>query len=518
MEERYDVVVIGGGLAGASTALLILREVPDARVLVVEREERFGRRVGEATVEVSGFFLAHVLRLHDELSRDHLPKHGLRFWFTDDRPRSLAEMTEVGTTLVPSLPSFQLDRAVLDESVLSHAASAGARVERAARVTDVELARPESLLTIADAAGERTVRASWVVDASGRRAVLARRLGLREPLAQHPTTAVWARWDGVADMDGPTGPAATLPPVAASRRLCTNHVMGYGWWCWLIPLADGTTSIGVVLDERHAALPEGGSALERYERFVRAQDGLRELVEGARPRGGDVHLRRRLAYRSKRHAGDGWALVGDASEFLDPFYSPGLDHLSISAYATARLIVRHLRGELAGEEGLRAVREHDTRFTRSYERAYRALYEDKYEIFGDAELVAAAFHLDTSMYYLGVVHPIYRDERALALPVLCLDDWRARLALRVMRFQRRRLVALARRRRARGLYGRRNVGERILSGNFGDASLAFTRAHRRGLRLWLRAELITALSGLRRRRTVPRLAGPPLESAVVEPE
>ncbi|MGZ5519314.1 MAG: tryptophan 7-halogenase, partial [Limisphaerales bacterium] len=61
--HRYDVAVIGGALAGASAALLLLREKPNLRILVMEKSEAFGRRVGEATVEVSGYFLTKVLGL-----------------------------------------------------------------------------------------------------------------------------------------------------------------------------------------------------------------------------------------------------------------------------------------------------------------------------------------------------------------------------------------------------------------------------------------------------------------------
>ncbi len=57
-EKEYDVVIAGGSLAGAASAILLLREHPSLRVLVIEKSERFTRRVGEATVEVSAFFSA----------------------------------------------------------------------------------------------------------------------------------------------------------------------------------------------------------------------------------------------------------------------------------------------------------------------------------------------------------------------------------------------------------------------------------------------------------------------------
>ena len=73
-EFHYDVVVVGGALAGAATALLLLRERPQLKVLIIEKSSSFGRRVGEATVEVSGYFLSRVLGLNQYLNESHLIK------------------------------------------------------------------------------------------------------------------------------------------------------------------------------------------------------------------------------------------------------------------------------------------------------------------------------------------------------------------------------------------------------------------------------------------------------------
>jgi 2-polyprenyl-6-methoxyphenol hydroxylase-like FAD-dependent oxidoreductase len=81
----YDVVIVGGALSGASTALLLLRRNPRLRVLILERDPAFKRRVGESTVEVSSFFLTRVLDLTEHLLEKHLVKQGLRFWFKNDR-------------------------------------------------------------------------------------------------------------------------------------------------------------------------------------------------------------------------------------------------------------------------------------------------------------------------------------------------------------------------------------------------------------------------------------------------
>ena len=389
---HYDVAVVGGALAGAATALLLRRFAPQARVLVVERQEAFDRKVGEATVEVSAFFLDRVLGLGDHLASEQLPKHGLRFWFTDGPGRDLATMTEVGSRRTPRLPSFQLDRQRLDEEVLARAVAAGCDLARPAKVTAVEAGWPESRLRWQDAAGEeRAATARWVVDASGRGCFLARRLGLLETVGEHPTAALWGRWRGVADMDGPAvlGPdpaAPRLPPVAPLRRNATNHFCGYGWWCWVIPLAGGDTSVGLVHDREIFPLPGEGSLAERYRAHVTGQPGLAELLAGAEMVDGDFLAYRHLPYRSTRYAGRGWALVGDAAGFMDPYYSPGLDHLSMSAWATARLVADELAGRLDGPALDRRLAEHDRRFLRSYRRWLDALYLGKYELMGDAEM------------------------------------------------------------------------------------------------------------------------------------
>src|SRR5512141_102275 len=139
MDADYDVVITGGAVAGASTAILLRRRVPQARVLVVEKSDRFDWKVGESTVEVSAYFLTRVLKQYDHLSREQLPKQAFRYWFSNSDVGSLREASEVGPTQLARTPSFQLDRAKLDEHLLSVAAQEGSEVWRPARVTAFEL-------------------------------------------------------------------------------------------------------------------------------------------------------------------------------------------------------------------------------------------------------------------------------------------------------------------------------------------------------------------------------------------
>src|SRR4249919_880679 len=138
-EHTRDVVVVGGAVAGASTAILLKRGNPSLRVLVVEKSERFDWKVGESTVEISAYFLTRVLKQYDHLSREQLPKQAFRYWFVNDDVTCLREASEVGPTQLARTPSFQLDRSKLDEHLLKVAAEEGSEVWRPARVTGFDL-------------------------------------------------------------------------------------------------------------------------------------------------------------------------------------------------------------------------------------------------------------------------------------------------------------------------------------------------------------------------------------------
>src|SRR6476661_2179653 len=84
-EARFDVVVLGGAVAGASAALLLRRDLPRLSVLVVEKATAFDAKVGEATTEMSGMFLTRRLAQWQHLELEHLPKEGLRYWFGNDK-------------------------------------------------------------------------------------------------------------------------------------------------------------------------------------------------------------------------------------------------------------------------------------------------------------------------------------------------------------------------------------------------------------------------------------------------
>ena len=462
----YDVVIIGGSLSGAATATLLLRECPDLRVLVVERAPAFTRRVGEATVEISGFFLGRVLGLSKHLNDSHLVKQGMRFWFANNETQSLADSSEIGPKYHVRLPSWQLDRAVVDEEVLRLAVKTGAEVRRPAQITRVHLNEGgEQSVELKSGDATETIRCRWVVDASGVAAVIARQEGWLQQNTAHPTAACWARWKGVKDWDG-CELAQRFPEWAGrclgSRNTATNHIVGDGWWSWWIPLKGGDVSVGVVLDQRLARFPEGNEKLgERLREFLLQHPVSRELLADAEWIEGDVHWRKNLAYVSRIFAGDGWALVGDAAAFLDPLYSPGMDWISFTATATVALIAAQLRGEPVAP----LIERHNLHFSQSYRRWFEAIYKDKYEYLGEYDLMRLAFRMDLGLYYLGIVsQPFKYGAKSLSMPPFALKV--STPVYWFMRTYSRRFAAIARARRARGALGRENSGRQHLFQSF----------------------------------------------------
>ncbi len=459
--DDWDVVVLGGALAGSAAALLLLREQPGLRVLILERSVAFGRRVGEATVEISGFFLGRVLGLTRHLNEAHLVKQGMRFWFHDEQTTGLADCGEIGTRYLVRLPAYQLDRSVLDGEVLRLACEAGARCWRPATVVGVHLGgRAGQVVKVQHNGAVESIRARWVVDASGVAAVLARQEGWLVPNRRHPTCSAWARWQGVRDWDG-SELATRYPEWAAAcpgiRGTATNHFMGDGWWAWCIPLKGGDTSVGVVFDERRVAWPSEGSLAERLKGFLMAHPVAREILADARCKEGDVHWRRHLAYSCRVQAGEGFVLIGDAAGFLDPLYSPGLDWVAFTTFSGVEIVLSDLGGEELGER----LNRHNAVFAESYSRWFEAIYEGKYAYLGDFELMRTAFLLDLGLYYLGVVsQPFRRGAMALREPVFSTPPSIPFFLL--MRAYNRRFAAIADARRRRGTFGSRNGKSRFL--------------------------------------------------------
>ncbi len=506
MNADYDVIVIGGAFAGASTALMLKRQRPQTRILIIERATVFDRKVGESTSEVGACFMTRFLRITHHLDRYHLPKQGLRMWFNDDQNECPTMCSEVGSYYQSRLPTYQLDRAVLDAHLLDLAVKAGCELRRPAKVTEwVQETPQKNVLTYEHESVTHTATSRWIVDASGKVAMIARKLGHWRRLESHPTNAVWARFEGVADLD--SYQLAEKYPAWANATRCgrnpaTNHLTGRGWWCWIIPLKDGAVSLGLTYDRRLFSLPEGADLGARLKAHVMQHPIGKLMFEHATPIAGDTRAYGHLPYYSEKIADDGWSCVGDAAGFMDPLYSQGLDYAGHTVCASLRLITKALDGmDVTGDAAKLSAD-----FNESYMRWQESLYLNKYHYLGDAELMRVAFLLDLGFYFVGPVRLVhdFLDEEMSLLPYAGKVGG---VVAKIMSLYNRRLSHIAERRWAAGQYGRKNTGMRWLLKRGFAPDATIRRTIYDGLKAWLMVELHAL--------TLPRLTEPVAKPAPV---
>jgi flavin-dependent dehydrogenase len=409
--DFYDAVIMGGGLAGLTLARQLRIEAPHIRVVVAEKRKHPVReaafKVGESSVEIGAHYFHHVLGLAPHLRSAQLEKLGLRYFFPQGDNRDLARRVELGPPVHPPVPSFQLDRGRLENFLLEDLRASGVEVIDDCSARPIDLAPLNHTVRLEPRNGEaRTVRARWLADASGRTGLIKRKLGLARD-ADHGANACWFRVpERVCVDDWSDDPAWRARVPNGQRWLSTNHLMGRGYWVWLIPLGSGSTSIGIVADgDLHP--------YSRLNRFDRALDWLREfepqcadVVERYTDRLEDFLALKHYAHGCERvHSPDGWSLVGESGVFTDPFYSPGSDFIAIGNDFAADLIVRSAAGE--------DVRERADSFNTTHLRLFDAflrLYSHQYPLMGNAQVMTAKAAWDNGAYW-AIPAPLYFQRR-----------------------------------------------------------------------------------------------------------
>lgn len=402
-----DVVILGGGLAGLTLAMQLRQAEPDLDVLVLERREgpapEAAHKVGESTVEVGAHYFDQVLGLGEHLRERHLRKFGFRFFFSEGR-RDLDQVTEIGASMHLSVPSFQIDRGIFENFLVEEARRRGIEVLEGSVVRQIDLAQasadPDALHRVGYTHGgsAHDIRSRWVVDACGRAGLIKRKLGLAEP-NNHAAHAIWFRMKDRIEIDRWTDNAEWRgrcdPPA---RWLSTNHLVGKGYWVWLIPLSSGSHSVGIVADPAIHPLDTMDSFDKAMDWFQTYQPLLFDELDGKRHRLQDFAYFKRFSYGCKQvYSADRWALTGEAGLFLDPFYSPGSDFIAISNTYITELVAMDRRGERLG-----ARTQVFDQLLHSFYDSTLALYQDQYPIFGDPEVLPVKVIWDYT-YYWGVL-------------------------------------------------------------------------------------------------------------------
>ena len=338
---------MGNGIVGNLAAAWFRRHMPALQVTVVGPAARTLPIVGESLVEFSTQFLQEI-GLGRHLVEEQLPKYGLTFYYkleptVSGDPRYIVD----GLPTNPPQPSFLVNRSSFDDALGRFNRRNG--VEHVdGKVARVELEQAAHRITARGSDGtERTCTARWVIDATGRRRLLARQLRLEDSVP-YQRSSFWFR---LADFD-----ASILDRVDAvgnGRRrpdgyYATHHFFGRGNWVWLIPMRAGHAGqmMSVGLTCRPDLFPDPMTSVPEFlDRMTREHPVLGDLVRSGRVV--DTNLYRNYMYRARqRYSSQGWFLVGDAADTVDPLYSTGLALAAMAIQQVGAIIRRELDGSL----------------------------------------------------------------------------------------------------------------------------------------------------------------------------
>ena len=243
-------------------------------------------------------------------------------------------------------------------------------------------------------------------------------IGLQLSLAnRHNVNSAWFRIDYAFQLDDWCTDSAWKGRVQETRRLSTNHFMGEGYWLWIIPLANGRTSIGIVAENRSHPINDINTfekALDWIERF---EPMCASMIKPHLDKVMDFKCLRNYSHNAKQaFSSNRWCLTGEAGVFLDPFYSPGGDFIGISNGFITRLILRHRQGDdisLLAQE-----------FDRAYQRLYLTflgVYNRQYQIMGNTRVMSLKIIWDFMTYWSSVAL-LYSSQKIYDLEFMARID------------------------------------------------------------------------------------------------
>jgi hypothetical protein len=345
--DTQDVVVIGGGPAGSTAASFLAMK--GYQVTVLEKEKFPRDHVGESLLPFC-YAIFEKLGLLEEMTKRFVRKPGVRF--VDSNGERATSWCFNHVIHDPSFLSFQVARSDFDKLLLDNSRKHGATVKEQTRVQDVDLDGPDGTVivqAVGPRGGQQTHRAKFLIDASGRNAFLATRNRWRKQFEGLDRTALWTHWHGVNLLGGLEEGLSLIVYLGGDKK----------GWIWVFPLGPDHLTVGVVLNneyirEQRAKLQKNGTEDWKFGLYCQElmySSFVEKILAGGRP---DQPLRVEGDYsyyvEKEMKYGSNFALIGDASTFIDPIFSSGV----FLAMNGGRLVAEGIHEKLtkAGPEGV----------------------------------------------------------------------------------------------------------------------------------------------------------------------
>jgi flavin-dependent dehydrogenase len=397
--KRYDVIILGGGLAGLTLAFQLKKSRSNISILVIEKRNGNApvaiHKVGESTSELGSSYLREVLNLKKYLTECQLPKFGFRFFFSPEHSDDISRRVEVGSRISIPYPTHQIDRGLFENYLTGKLSEEEVDIHLGAKVLDVKLLKGAHQVLVEKGNKQYVAEGTWVVDSTGRGAVLKRMLGLALE-SDHTINSAWFRIEHKIDIDDWSDNVAWRNLVdKGRRRLATNHLMGEGYWVWIIPLVSGCTSIGIVADPRFHPFDKFNTYDKAMQWLTQFEPLAARMISFYKDGVMDFKLMKNFAYNTMQfYSSDRWAVTGEAGAFLDPFYSPGTDFIALGNTWITDLVCRDLLGEDIKMRTMIFDLTH-----RELINGWIQLYRDMYSVFGKTQVMLMKIIWDWATYW-----------------------------------------------------------------------------------------------------------------------
>lgn len=349
---EYDILVIGNGLASNLIVRHFLLKDPNLKIAVVGTAQDRKFKVGESLTEGASHYLMHRLQLSSYMFRRQLYKNGMAFHYTSQsKELDFGHMSMLGVSQPLVYNTFHIDRFVLEEDLIEMNKAEGAHYHLC-KVTNIEFAGDYNLVKAQSDSGEITYKGRWILDGTGGARVISKKLGLGKEVENNFHASVWGHFKSANNMD-----RISKDKLRALRfgpqEFSTNHFVGYGYWIWVIPLKDGTISLGLVYDSK-ILFEQGPPNQEQFLAYIQEHKGLASLFESMELI--SFAARSNYSYSTSTFicSKDRFALLADAAAFCDPLYSSGVDGMGRQSDWYTDVILKDLQGLEAKEVELQA--------------------------------------------------------------------------------------------------------------------------------------------------------------------